>query len=257
MFALALWSGVANAAPKTAGAKLVYEQGIAAYAKGDYAAAVDQLTRSAALEDDPDTLFTLAQAQRKLDHCDYAVPLYERLLVMELAEGRKQVVEKLIVKCKQRLGTTEPSVAPEPEPPKRELAPEEPEPPARPHRPQSLDKPAAAVHVRQVRAPAPWYHNAFGDTLVLTGLAGIGVGGAFMMSASTADDRKSRATTYADYVKYSDRATHDGQIGVAGLAGGGALVMIGIVWYATHRERLPVTAWLAPGSGGAAYCARF
>ena len=84
----------ASAAPKGAEARAAFDKGVAAYKKADYAGASDALGRSFTLEADADTLYAWAQTERKLNHCDKAVELYERLLTMDLPEANKAAAAK-------------------------------------------------------------------------------------------------------------------------------------------------------------------
>lgn len=228
----------AAAAPHGAKAKVLFENGVKAYSSGDYAVAAEAFGKSEALEDDAETLFALAQSDRKLDRCDLAIPLYQKLLKKkELPPENKEAVAVQLEECKQLVATPKPEPEPEPKPepkvePKPEPKPEpkivakvEPEPESRP-------EPAAPPAEPEGRA---WWKDPVGDALVGAGLVGLGFGVAFMLSAQTADQDKANAMNYPDYLRLADRATTNGEIGMVGLAAGGAFIAGGIVWYATHR----------------------
>jgi len=93
---LALVCSPAAAAPKSMKARVLFDKGVKLYTKGDYQAAADMLGKSAAIESDPETLFALAQTQRKLDHCDLAIPIYDRLLAMQLPAENKDTIRGLL-----------------------------------------------------------------------------------------------------------------------------------------------------------------
>jgi len=243
LIALVLVGGAASAAPSGPEAKSLFDRGLAAYSAGDYAAAEASLSKSLALESDVETLFALAQTERKLERCDKAIELYQRLLAMSLPDANKQAVDKLLGECKAIL-----AAHPEPPPPASPVVATAPEQPA-PEQPAPLEA--------QPAPPAPegrsWYRDPVGDTLVGVGVVGLGVGTAMMLSARSADDAKKTAPTYQAYQHDLSTAHDRGEDGVIGLAAGGAFVITGVVWYVTHRAHPAVTAWLAPTGGGVAF----
>jgi hypothetical protein len=262
---LALVCSPAAAAPKGAKAKALFDKGVKLYTKGEYQAAAEVLGKSVAIEADAETLFALAQTQRKLDHCDLAIPIYDRLLAMEMPAENKDTIRGLLEECKQIVAPappTPPAEEPKPvaEPPHEAHAAPEPEPehdsaPQQPHPPDTGEPPRAS--------PTPeghhWYKDPVGDSLVVAGVAGVGVGVAYLLSASAADHDKMNATSYPQYLDLSNRASSDGSIAMVGLIGGGALITCGIVWYATHggSSHAPLTGWVAPHGGGVGVAGSF
>lgn len=224
------------AAPKSHEARAQFDRGVAAYTKGDYAAAAEALGASFVLESDPETLFAWAQTERKLGHCGRAIELYTKLLAMDLPAENKQAIEVQIDECKAVLAEEQreaaPVVAPAPPP--------EPAPVAR----------------DEARA---WWKDPVGGALVGAGVVGLGLGTVFLVQGRNADADKDRATTYPEYVRLSDRAESRGRLGVIGLAAGGALVAGGIIWYVTRKpaaERT-LTTLVLPSGGGVAFSGRF
>jgi len=249
--ALALVSSSALAAPKSGPAKKAFDKGVKAYTAGNYQAAADAMSRSYDLVKDPETLFAWAQAERKLENCDKAIELYNELLVYELPAANKQVIDTQIGECKQILAAKQQPPAKEPEPPAAagpSAAGETAEAPA--------DKPEPVAATPEGR---PWWKDPVGDGLVLAGVAGLVVGGIELSSAASADSSKSHATSYTDFKKLDDQATSDGRTGVIAAGVGGALVVVGVVWYATHRDHREhtVTGWVAPTGGGLAITGGF
>jgi hypothetical protein len=90
-------------------------------------------------------------------------------------------------------------------------------------------------------------------------VVGLVVGGIQLSAAASADSSKTNATSYADFKKFSDQATSDGKLGVIAAGAGGALVVLGVIWYATHRDHHEnaVTGWLSPTGGGLALTGGF
>jgi hypothetical protein len=242
--ALVLASAPAFAAPKGVVAKKQFDRGVKAYTAGDFAAASDALGASYELEKDPETLFAWAQAERKLDNCDKAVELYNELLVYDLPAENRKVIEGNVAECKQILAAKAPPI---------DDTPAQPEPP-----PEHVD------HVEPVAPPPPhedrraWWKDPVGDGLVIAGVGGLVFGGLKLASAASADSDKSNATSYADFQRFSDQATSDGKVGVIAAGAGGALVVLGVIWYATHRDHEhTVTGWLGPTGGGLAIAGGF
>jgi tetratricopeptide (TPR) repeat protein len=280
----------ATAAPRGRRARVEFNRGVKAYATKHYEAAASALARSYALEHDPETLFAWAQTERKLDRCDKAVELYGKLLALHLPEANKRAVEDQLAECKQILAaqapapspdTTPPAPAPDATPPRDTApSPDTTPPDTTPPRdtapppdttPPDTTPPPPAAAISSTPAPdasvtaAPaegraWWRDPVGDGLLIAGAAGAGVGIAMLISGHDADQAKAGATSYAGYTALSDQARSRGQIGIIASAAGGALLVTGIVWYATHRdhpERPAVAAWLAPGAGGLAVSGAF
>ncbi|MFN0248868.1 MAG: tetratricopeptide repeat protein [Kofleriaceae bacterium] len=238
--AVSLLASTASAAPNGPEARAAFDKGVAAYKKADYAGAADALGRSFTLEADADTLYAWAQTERKLNHCDKAVDLYERLLTMELPEANKAAVVQQIDECKviiaaqkpvatAALATPEPTSSP---PGTVSPAPERPETPS----------------------PAPAWLNPVGLGLVALGAVGLGAGGVFLAQASAADSDKDSAMTYGDFERFDERATSRGRLGVIAAASGAVLLTAGIVYIVTRKpvERQSVTVIVEPTGVGLA-----
>ena len=233
-----------------------------AYTRHDYTVAAEALAKSQTLEPDPDTLYVLAQAERKLDHCDRAIPMYEQLMQMRLPGSRHEVIAQALAECRQIVGAP-PEPAAQPPAPDPSSQPEpEPAPAPAPHA-DPPPQPAAAIELPSPPPVGPhdsaWWSDPVGDTLLGAGLVGIGVGVGFLAEAYSADQDRSLAKTYPEYLHDSDRATTYGQIGIVALSAGGVLATSAAVWFATHRDSrpAPVTGWIAPGGGGFALTGRF
>jgi hypothetical protein len=238
-----LASAPAVAAPKGAAAKKQFDRGVKAYTAGDFTAAADAMSTSYELEKDPETLFAWAQAERKLEDCAKAVDLYNELLVYDLPAENRKVVESNIAECKQILAANAPKV---------EDTPKQPEP--SPARVEEVAPPPPPSH----EGGRAWWKDPVGDGLVLVGVGGVVFGGLKLASAASADSDKSNATSYADFQRFSDKATSDGKVGVIAAGAGGALVVLGVIWYATHRDHEhTVTGWLGPTGGGVAIAGGF
>jgi len=252
--AIVMASAPVLAAPKSPASKKEFDRGVKAYTAGDYDAAADAMSKSYQLEKDPETLFAWAQAERKLDNCDKAIELYKELLGYDLPPENKQVIQQNLSECKQVIADKKKAPPHDASPP--DASPPDPSPP--------VDK-ADAAAPPPTPAPAPvvadqpaseggraWWKDPVGDGLVVVGIGGLAFGGVELMSASKADSDKAKATTYPDFLRLQKKAHDDGQLGVIAAGAGGAFVVLGIVWYATHRDHHEhqVTGWIAPTGGG-------
>jgi hypothetical protein len=234
----------AVASPKKHAAKVQFQKGVAAYQKGDYDAASAAFGRSFKLEVDSETLFAWAQSERKLERCDHASELYAKLLVMKLPAENRSVVKTQIAECKDILAAQAkpvepaPAPAPVPEPAPVPIEPAPTPPPVAPlpqvrdDSPLAEPSPTASPRDDGERPQArSWYRNPVGDTLLVVGLGGLGVGTGLLLSARSAHDREDMAPTY-DAAESLDHTAHTrGEDGVIASAAGIAFVAAAIVWY--------------------------
>jgi tetratricopeptide (TPR) repeat protein len=247
--ALLLASSPAVAAPKGAQAKAAFERGVTAYQKQDYAGAAEALGKSFALEADVETLYAWAQAERQQDHCSKAMELYEKILKFDMPDENKKVVRGKLDECKAIIAAQKPPPPPVEPPPVK----------ADPDPPPVVDKPEPPPVTPGARA---WWKDPVGDSLVGLGVVGLGVGGYFLLAGSKANSDAAAANNYFDFERLSNKADSDGKIGIIGTACGGALLVTGIVWFATHRGKphkaeTAVTGFVAPSGGGLAAFGRW
>jgi tetratricopeptide (TPR) repeat protein len=235
----------AAAKPKRRDAVAAFDRGVAAYQKNDFTAASVALGKSYELEPDVDTLFAWAQAERKLDHCDKAIELYEKLLANTLPDENRTAVEQKRDECRQVLAAQAPppvEPAPAPAPAPVMVAPTP--PPSSP--------PPEATH--------SWYKDPLSLGLVGVGIVGLGVGGGLLASASSLDNQAKKDTKYQAFHDDSQKAKSRGNLGLA-IGGAGAVLTIGgVAWIVMHLHREsppPVTAWLGTSGGGLAYGGAF
>ncbi len=237
---IVLASPVASAVPKDGKARAAFDEGIAAYQKADYAAAADAFGRSHQIENDVETLFAWAQAERQQDHCDKASELYQKLLESKLPDENKQVVSEKLGECKKIIAARKPEPV-EPKPTTPDPKPD-PDPRPMPTNPEGKSR----------------WKDPLGGVLLGTGVVGFAVGGVFLMSAKSADADAKKATNYFVIEDLNETAESKGKLGVIASVAGGALIVVAIVRYATHStKRTVVSGWLAPDGGGIAALGRF
>jgi tetratricopeptide (TPR) repeat protein len=116
----------------------------------------------------------------------------------------------------------------------------------------------------EVPPPAPathaWSRDPIALTLLGTGVAAIGVGTGFLVSARSADHDERRATNYQQAQDAANRASRRSLVGSITGGVGAALVGGGVVWIVLQRssgEPRTVSGWLLPGGGGLVAQGRF
>lgn len=258
----------ADARPKKRDAKAAFDRGVAAYQKGNFQGASEALGKSFELERDVDTLFAWAQSERKLEHCDKAIDLYQDLLTFNLPAANRMAVENKLAECRtilaQQAPPPPPSVAVVTPPPPAET----PAPSAPAVTPPSAPAPVAvATSAPSAETPPPESHPAYvpwKDPYALglfgAGVVGLGVGITFYASGASEHNKVAQSPTIDDARLHHDRENSRKATGVV-LSGVGLLcVGGGVVWTVLHRqsgERRTVTGWLAPGGGGLAITGPF
>jgi tetratricopeptide (TPR) repeat protein len=268
VLALASVASPAAARPKRRDARVAFDRGVAAYKKGSFEAAAEALGKSFELERDADTLFAWAQSERKLERCDKAIELYEKLLTFDLPQANKDAVSTSLAECRAQVPTPEHKVEPPPVTP-----PPVTPPPVTPQANPKVESPPEPGRIAD-RAMAPpsasptdtphaaraWYKDPIALTLVGSGVVGIGVGAGFLVSASAAHSDFMSAKSYNEAQQLLDKAQSRQTIGFVAAGAGAALVAGGVVWILVHRdstEQHAVTGWLAPSGGGLAVAGAF
>lgn len=246
----------ADARPKRRDAKAAFDRGVSAYQKGNFQGASEALGKSFELERDADTLYAWAQAERKLDHCDKAIELYQELLTFNLPAANKTAVEGKIAECRPVVAPP-PAAAPPPSEPVP--APTAPVPSGPAVTPPSAPAPVAVSPTPvsppppEAPPPEPRAHYVFYKDPVALGLGGAGavaagVGIGFLVAAH------SHGTTYQQVLDNNSKVDQRNKLGGGGLIAGGVLVAGSVAWVLWKRhdtgEQRTVTGWLAPGGGG-------
>ncbi|HEY4182938.1 MAG TPA: hypothetical protein VGM90_39210 [Kofleriaceae bacterium] len=245
--------GTAEAAPKKREARELYDKGLAAYGKNDYAGAAKALSKSFALEEDKDTLFAWAQAEKKNTNCEKAIHLYEKVLVFELKAPARKAVGVQIEECRAAMLQTTPpaeenTVATPAPAPVSDAAPAAP--------PEAM--PAAPEPVHTDDPPSRW-KSPLGLTLVGVGVVGVGVGTVFLLQAKKADSDQDSAATYGEWKDLRDKAKSRGTIGLVSTGVGAACLVGGIIYIATRKTESASQAsvWVTPDGGGVFATGRF
>ncbi len=262
----------AAAAPTRADAKKLFDKALALYGNEDFKGAVDALAKSFKLQADPDTLFAWAQAERKLGDCSKAIELYDKLLKYDLPAENRDAVNESKTECQQIIADAKKPKEDTPPPPppidttppvdttSHDTTPPPPPPTTGAVQPQVKDGDDNPLgKPRRSDGGHAWWKDPVGDTLVIVGLGGAGVGAAFLVSASKAASDAKSASVFGDAETLQHRAHDQGQLGVIACGAGAAFLAGGIVWYATHRhhDAPAVTGWLAPSGGGIAIAGGF
>ena len=257
---LVLACGSASAAPKSKPAKMQFEAGVAAYKTNDYAGASAAFSKSYAIEADVETLFAWAQAERKQGHCDKATDLYVKLLAGKLPAANKTVVKGQLDECK-RILDDEAAAAAKAQADADAAAKAQ---AAKPLPPTAHDEEPVALTPEPTPTPTPagpkpWYKDALGDTLVGAGMISGGIGIGMLLSGHAAEQSSHTAPDYATFKSLDDKAKSRGNIGVIAGVAGAALIVGGVIRYATRstEEKTTITGWLDTHTGGLAVAGSF
>lgn len=207
------------------------KKGIDLYKAGKYAEAIPHLEKAYKLDNKPDTLFALAQAQRLAGDCGSAAPNYHKVI--------EQVSDMNVAKLvQQNLSICEPDAPKKPEPKPVDEAREAKDP----AKPEVVER----TVVREVGKTDKLAAAMFGG-----GMLAVGVAGGLYVAASNNADAADRAKSLEDHDLLADRATQ--QRTIMYVAGGAGVAMMGFAIYrwASGGEEQPKTdVSLVPTSGG-------
>jgi tetratricopeptide (TPR) repeat protein len=207
------------------------KRGVELYKAGNYAEAVSALETSYRLEPKPDTLFTLAQAQRLAGDCERAVENYRKVI----AQVGDLNVAKLVQHNLSLCGGAD---AKPPEPRRPEPAPGD----ETSAEPQIVEK----TVVREVQRADPVFAS-----LLAGGALTVGAGAGLFVAASGSRDAADRAGSLADHGALADRARV--QQAVAWIATSAGVAMLGVAAYRwlSRRESPTTDVAVAPSPDGA------
>lgn len=205
------------------------KQGVEQYKAGKYADAVVSIGKAYQLDPKPETLFTLAQAERLSGDCKSAVPHY-RQVIEQVGDFN---VAKLV---QQNLQLCEPKKPVEPKPVE-----------SKPVEPKVVEPKPQAVTRTVVRETTRVDKVAV--SLYTAGGLALGLAGGFYFSARDNRDAAERAGSLADHDKLADRAKS--QFTLAGISAGVGLAAIagGVVWSMTRTSKATEVA-VTPTKGG-------
>jgi hypothetical protein len=195
------------------------DAGVAAYKAGNYPLAIREFEAAYAQEQDPDLLFSLAQAERLGGKCPSALRHYRMYLDSKPSAQGVDLGWKGIEAC----------LAPPPPPPKPV------------EKPVIVPQPVPADETPWYRDPTNYVITAGGITL------GLGVG--YMIASGSSRDGALDAEFSDRFDNLLDQATLQRRIGVGALIVGAALVGGGL-GYRLYRDREAKTAVVATDGRG-------
>jgi hypothetical protein len=194
-----------------------------AYAIQDWPTAIHEFEAAFQIEQKPDYLWGLAQAQRLSGNFGAALNSYKAYRRSDVSLDQAAAADNQVTQCQTELAKKRAEAAPS-----QPLA--------------DADSAAKSKHVAPKTLPdagqapgqekRPFYLDPVGDVLVLTGLAAAGVGTYFLIKGN-ADVRPSPALPLFSHDASVDRGAKEQTAGVATLAGAGLLVASGLVRYLT------------------------
>jgi hypothetical protein len=229
-------------------AKKHLDTGLQLYEAKDYVTSIEEFKKGYAIDPQPIFLYTWAQAERMSGDCPTAIKLYKQFLATSPNPSARALAEQNLGKCVQTIDEDEEPKKPIPE-----------------------DKPPVVIEEKKPfvdEGPAAprraWYADPVGGVITGLGIVGVGVGVGFFISSQSAEQAAQDATRYDQFAENMDRARSQRTISLIALAGGGVLVVTGIVWYATHAggpatetRRPGVGMWIDGTGGGVAFSGDF
>jgi tetratricopeptide (TPR) repeat protein len=210
--ALCASSAAAGIDPK---ADVLLKAGHGHFIAGRFSEALTDYQAAYKIDPDPDILFAIAQAERKLGQCHLALPHYREYLASR--SDFPDAVKNGIAECWRQLPPAEGTKACPSAPAPREVG-------------------------------LPWYKNpASGAVIAGTVSAAVGIG--FLFSSSSARDRADSAQFSDDFDALLDEATGKRRIGVTFLITGAILAGGGVAYHywTKSRSSQPTTALATDG----------
>jgi tetratricopeptide (TPR) repeat protein len=207
------------------------KKGIDLYKAGKYAEAIPHLEKAHKLDGKPETLFSLAQAQRLSGDCNAAAANYHKV-IEQISDMN---VGKLV---QQNLSLCEPDAPKQPEPKAKEEPRDEPQDAAKP---EVVER----TVVRDVGHTDKLAAALFGG-----GMLAVGAAGGLYIAASNNADAADRAKSIEDHDLLADRATS--QRTIMYVAGGVGAAMMGFAIFRWTRggDKQKTDVAVVPTSAG-------
>ena len=205
------------------------KQALEQYKAGKYAEAAKLYSRAYDLDGKPDTLFSLAQAERLSGDCKQAVVHYHKVIEQVSDFNVARLVQQNLKLCGNEEDQPPPTTATQPA---QSAAPAE---------PQVVTRTVVREHSRV---------DALAMTMFGAGMLAIGTAGGLYLAAGANDDAADKAFTIDDANDLHDRAKNE-RIASAVTAGVGvALVGVAVFRWTTAKDSTSTGVAIAPASGG-------
>ena len=204
------------------------EAGDAAYRAADYVNASSELEAAYKIDPQPVLLYAWAQARRMAGACDEAIALYRRYVATGVTDSQAAAANAGIGLCEKSM-----AAAPRTNPP--------------PPGPETATV-VAPLNEAPRSERAQWYQNTRANILTVSGVVVTGAGIGFLIAAERSEDRVRNAEYRDDFGELLDQTTLRRRIGYPAAGVGVALVVAGVVAYASGHDRRPDMA--AVGTDG-------
>jgi tetratricopeptide (TPR) repeat protein len=216
-------------------ARAHFQAAEAAKTSGDYQSAVTEYLAAYQLYPDPEFFFDIGEVYRLAGNEPEALTYYQKYLDLDPG-GRGAAAAHIAIDELRRSIAARQAAA-------RRAADDE----------AMRKQPATSQVPPTAPATHAWYRDPISLTLLGTGVAAIGVGTGFLVSAQSADHDARTAPTYQQAQDAANRASQRSTVGSITGGVGGALVGVGLAWILLHHdasEPRTITGWLASGGGG-------
>lgn len=221
----------AQAASESASAPEHAKRAQIAYDLQDWANAIREYQAAYQVDQKPEYLWGLAQAQRLSGDCTKAISTYKAYRRGDVTPNQATAAELLVTKCEAEILKQEAEAA-------NAAHKGQPAPAASAATSASARASTPATEpAHDKRAPEkPFYADAFGDTLLVTGIVAGGVGTYFLLKGNSDMNSAASTSAYRDYDSRAGHASKEQVAGVITLSGGGVVLAIAVIRYLTLGE---------------------
>lgn len=221
----------------TPAAKLKLDRGMKLASERKFDEAIKELRAGYALSETREFLYALGQAERLRGDCKRALVHYNAFVDTDPPADQLSAAKVQISRCEAEVAAAEPKPAPAPvAQPAPAPAPEPKAEPKPEPKVAAVEKPVVTV---SAPAPKPWYTDAVGDVLLISG-AVVAAGGATAFIAGNVAAQNS-GTSLDNYAAAKGLSWAQ-PVGIIGMGVGAAAVVGAIIRFATMNPSTPAPA---------------
>ncbi|MGA2451127.1 MAG: hypothetical protein ABTD50_20905 [Polyangiaceae bacterium] len=207
-----------------------------AYNLQDWATAIREYKLAFRVEQRPEYLWGLAQAQRLSGEYATAISTYKAYRRTDVTSNQATAAELQITKCETEILKKQAEAAAAArasEPSSSAPATAQPEHPA-----SQTD--SLSTHTVEQRAPSqPFYKDALGDALFVTGVVGASVGAYLLLMGNSDMKDAGTSAVYRDFDSKTESASKEQVAGCVTLGGAGIVLIASVVRYLTLGHSSP------------------
>jgi tetratricopeptide (TPR) repeat protein len=210
--------------------KDLFKQGVDLYKAGKYEESARVLKKSYEQDQNPNTLFALAQSERLLGECKLAAQHYKKVIQQVNDLSVAKLVQQNLELCEKQEPVPEPAKGDDK---KADAAP-----------PQVVTK----VVTRDVG-----HTDKLAIALATVGAVSLGVGGGLYLASSANKDAADKARTLDDHNAFSDKASSEQTASYVAFGAGAAMVGYAVYRWVTSSPGDTPTVAVAPSANGGSF----